>query len=89
MQAILIVQNLKMLNTKMTHAPLFKILHAFLSPADFFCKLSFKNPFRNTLRISNSLDPYQTRHCLIGPKLLAKVMSRQQNLQKSRLVGKE
>ena len=37
--------------------------HAFLSSADFFSKSTFlKNSFRNTMRVSNSLGPDQTRH---------------------------
>ena len=41
---------------------------------DFFCRLStffkidWKNDFRNFFRVSNSLDPDQTRH-LVGPNL--------------------
>ena len=40
-----------------------KVLMRILSSADFFFKINFlKNPFRNTIRVSNSLDPDQTRH---------------------------
>ena len=41
----------------------------FLSSADFFQnQLFFKNSFRNTIRVSNSLDPDQARH-FVGPDL--------------------
>ena len=43
------------------------ILHAFLTSADFFKTFS-KNNFRNTIRVSNSLDPDQARH-FVGPNL--------------------
>ena len=37
--------------------------------ADFFSKSSFsKNSFRNTIRVSNSLDPDQARN-FVGPDL--------------------
>ena len=40
-----------------------------LLSADFFSKLTFsKNNFRNTIRVSNSLDPDQDRHS-VGPDL--------------------
>ena len=40
-----------------------------LSSAGFFSKLTFsKNSFRNTLRVSNSLDPEQDQH-IVGPDL--------------------
>ena len=41
-----------------------KFLHDFLSPADFFSKLLFF--FKNTIRVSNSLDPDQIKH-FVGP----------------------
>ena len=45
------------------------ILHAFLSSVDFFLKSTFsKKSFRNTIRVSNSLDPDQARH-FVGPDL--------------------
>ena len=38
------------------------IFHAFLSSADFFLiGLVLKNSFRNTMRVSNSLNPDQAR----------------------------
>ena len=41
----------------------------FLSSADFCSKLTFStNIFKNTLRVSNSLDPDQDRHS-VGPDL--------------------
>ena len=42
---------------------------SFLSSTDFFLKSMFsKNYFRNTIRVSNSLDPDQVRH-FVGPDL--------------------
>ena len=36
------------------------ILHAYLMSADFFFKMNFlKDSFRNSIRVSNSLDPDQ------------------------------
>ena len=45
-------------------------MYAFLSSADFlFSKSTFsKYSFRNTMRVSNSLDPDQDRHS-VGPEL--------------------
>ena len=43
------------------------IFHVLLS-ADFFKINFFKNSFRNTFRMSNSLDPDQDRHS-VGPDL--------------------
>ena len=40
----------------------------FLSPADFSKSSFLKNSFRNTIRVSNSLDPDQARHT-VGPDL--------------------
>ena len=41
----------------------------FLSSTDFFSKLAFsKISFRNTIRVSNSLDPDQVRR-FVGPDL--------------------
>ena len=41
-----------------------------LSSVDFFQNdfFSSKNSFRNTIRVSNSLDPYQDQHS-VGPDL--------------------
>ena len=40
-----------------------------LSSADFFSKLTFsQNSFRNTVRMSNNLDPDKDRH-YVGPDL--------------------
>ena len=45
------------------------ILHAFLLSADFFPKSTFlKNSFRNTVNVSNSLDPDQAQH-FVSPYL--------------------
>ena len=44
-------------------------MHAILSSADFFSKSTFsKNYFKNTIRVSDSLDPGQARH-FVGPDL--------------------
>ena len=46
-----------------------EILHDFLLSAYFFFKINFwKNSFRNTIRVSNSLDRDQARH-FVGPDL--------------------
>ena len=37
------------------------ILHAFLSSVDLFSKSFFVKSFRNTIKVSNSLDPDQAR----------------------------
>ena len=40
-----------------------------LSSADFFSKLTiYRNSFRNTIKVSNSLDPDQAQH-FVGPDL--------------------
>ena len=61
------------------------ILHN-LSSADCFLKSTFsKNSFKNTIRVSNSLDPDQARHYVrpdLGPNCL-------QRLQQTTLVVKE
>ena len=45
------------------------ILHAFLSSADFFSKSTFsKNSFRNTIKVSNRMDPDQAQ-CFVGPDM--------------------
>ena len=42
----------------------------FLSSADFFSKTTFsKISFRNTIRVSHSLDPDQAQH-FVGPDLV-------------------
>ena len=62
------------------------IFHAFVVVCWLFSKLTFlNNSFRNTIRVSNGLDPDQDRH-LSGYKLVAKVISRR---QKSQLAWKE
>ena len=44
-------------------------MHAFLLSADFFQNQLFsKNYFRDTIRVSNSLDPDQAKH-FVGPDL--------------------
>ena len=41
----------------------------FLSSSEFFSKFTFsKNSFKNTIKVSNDLDPDQDRHS-IGPDL--------------------
>ena len=64
------------------------ILHVFLSYGDFFFfsffKLSFsKKSFRNTIRVSNSLDPDQARH-FVGPDLGPNCLQRLSAEDKSR-----
>ena len=56
-------------------------LHAFLSSAFFLLKSTFfQNFFRNTIKVSNSVDPDQARH-YVGPDqvntLFVKIISRQ------------
>ena len=49
------------------------ILHAFWSSVDFFFKLTFsKKSFRNTIRVSNSLDPDQAWSGLIWVQTVCK-----------------
>ena len=46
-----------------------EIFHALLSSTDFFSKSTFsKKYFRNTIRVSNSLEPDQAPHS-VGPDL--------------------
>ena len=62
------------------------ILHVFLSSADFFSKSTFsKNCSRNTIRVSNSLDPDQAGH-FVGPGLGPNCL---QDYQQITLGGKE
>ena len=53
------------------------ILHAFWSSADFFSKSTFsKNSYRNTISVSNSLDPDQAWHFVrpdLGPNCLQRL----------------
>ena len=52
------------------------IFHAFVSSADFFQNYFFrKKSFRNTIRVSNSLDPDQARR-FVGPDLGPKCLQR-------------
>ena len=44
------------------------ILHAFVVCGFFPTSTYLQNPFRNTIRVSNSLDPDQARH-FVGPDL--------------------
>ena len=44
------------------------MFHAFLSSADFFKITFFRKSFRNTIRVSNSLNPDQAQH-FVGPDL--------------------
>ena len=44
------------------------IFHAFLSSADFSKSIFLNKSFRNTIGVSNSLDPDQAQH-LVGPDL--------------------
>ena len=75
---------------------MFYILHAakyfmlMLSSADFFFKFnSFKRSFRNSIGMSNGLDPDQDRHVVgpdLGPNCLQRLslISRQQKLPLSK-----
>ena len=48
----------------------------FMLSADFFFKINFlRNSFRNTTRVSNSLDPDQARH-YVGPDLVPKCLQK-------------
>ena len=47
----------------------------YFSSAEFFSKLTFSIFFRNTTRMSNSLDPNQARH-FVGPDLGPKGLQR-------------
>ena len=50
--------------------------HSFLASADFFFKITFsKNSFRDTIRVSNNLDPDQARH-FVGPHLDPKCLQK-------------
>ena len=65
------------------------ILHAFLASADFFLnrkKLFEKKYFRNTTRVSKSLDPDQARRFIgpdLGPDCLQKLSADDTSRQKS------
>ena len=55
-----------------------------LSSADYFSKLIFKtNSFRNTISVSNGLDPDQDRHS-VGPDLGPNCLQRSSADDKSR-----
>ena len=55
----------------------------------FFLKLTFsKKSFRNTIKVSNSLDPDQAQH-FVGPDLGPNCSQRLSADDKSPLVGKE
>ena len=60
---------------------LFVCLFVFFIVCGFFLNYFFSNKsFRNTIRVSNSLDPDQARRFVEpGSKLFAKVISRRQN----------
>ena len=47
-----------------------------LPSADIFFKLTFKTSFRNTMGVSNSLDPDQNQHSVdpdLGPNCLQRL----------------
>ena len=52
-------------------------MHAFFVVCKFFFKLTYsKKSFRNTIRVSNSLDPDQARHFVrpdLGPNCLQRL----------------
>ena len=59
-----------------------------LSSADFFSKLTFsKDSFRNTIRMSNSLDSDQDPHS-VGPDLGPNCLQRYQQMTKVAEQGK-
>ena len=62
------------------------ILHALLSSAEFFSKSTFSNnSFRNTIRMSNLLDPDQARHYVrpdLDPKCLQRLSADDTRRQK-------
>ena len=45
-----------------------EIFHAFCHPLIFFNINFLENSFKNTIRVSNSLDPDQVRH-FVGPDM--------------------
>ena len=55
------------------------MFHDFMSSADFFSKSTFsKNSFRNTIRVSNGMDPDQDRLSVgpdLGPNCLQRLTS--------------
>ena len=60
------------------------LLQAFLSSADFFFKVNFfKKSLRNTIRVSNSLDPDQAEKN-VGPDLGSNCLQRLSADDKSR-----
>ena len=62
------------------------ILHAFLSPADFFQNQLFqKNSFRNTIRVLNSLNSDWARHSVgpdLGPNCLQRLSGKETSRQR-------
>ena len=66
------------------------IVHAFLSSVDFFQFFFSKESFRNTIRVSNRLDPDQARR-FVGPDLGPNCLQRfsADERQKSPLAGKD
>ena len=59
-----------------------------LSSADFFSKLTFsKNSFRNTIRVSNGLDPDKDRRAVgpdLGPNCLQRLSADDKNCRLQR-----
>ena len=54
------------LGTLRVNSTCWVILHTILSSADFFSQSTFpKNSFRNTIGVSNSLDPDQAQHFVV------------------------
>ena len=73
-----------------THCMLGNFECFLLSSADFFSDQLFpKKSFMNSFSMSYSLDPDQARHFVgpdLGPKLLAKIISRRQKQVKSYII---
>ena len=59
-----------------------------VSSADFFSKLTFsKNSFRNTIRVSNSLDPDQDLHSVgpdLGPNCLQRLLADDKSMTRTK-----
>ena len=58
----------KIWDHKMVSNACWDFLHDFLASADFFKIIFFKNSSRNTIKVSNSLEPDQARH-VVRPDL--------------------
>ena len=64
--------------------------HAFLSFAVCFFRVNIKKTNRNTIRLSNSLNPDQTRHFVgpdLGPNCLQKLSTDDTSRQRAKKPG--